>query len=229
MRKSSAMLSIILFVVFVGILIVSAETTAPLSFDNITGAVSDTGAINVIASYYLGYRLFDTLFEILVFTTAVQGVVYLLGNMPTLEKHKPMREQAIIIYTDVIFGASLITGLYIAAAGHISAGGGFVGGIVGATGAVLVFLTMPIEEIEKDFPHSILSIVEILVLISIFTLMVIPIFLSLPPMRNFLPIGKIGHIISGGTIPIVDTLIGIKVLIGAITIAETFIKHRGVF
>ncbi len=229
MRKSPAIISIILFAVFVGILIVSAETTARVSFDNISGAVEDTGAINVIASYYLGYRLFDTLFEILVFTTAVQGVAYLLGSMPTLERHKPMREQAIIIYTDIIFGASIIMGLYIAAAGHISAGGGFVGGIVGATGAVLVFLTMPIEDMEKDFPHSVLAILEILILLIIFALMIYPIFIALPPMRNFLPLGNIGHIISGGTIPIVDTLIGIKVLIGAITIAQTFIKHRGVF
>ncbi|UZN22852.1 hypothetical protein GM182_02800 [bacterium 3DAC] len=227
--KNIRLISVILFGMFIVMLLISAETISYIQPDNVTGAVKDTGAINVIAAYYLGYRLFDTLFEILVFTVAVQGVVHLLGHMPTLEQHKPMREKAIIIYTDLIFGASLITGMYIAVAGHISAGGGFVGGIVGATGAVLVFLTMPMEDIEKEFNHTYMAIWEMCILATIFALVLLPIFIGMYPMKNFLPLGTPGHIVSGGIISIVDTLIGIKVLIGAVTIAQTFIKHRGVF
>jgi len=197
--------------------------------DNVTRGVEETGSINIITAYYLSYRLFDTLFEIFVFTIGVQGVVFFLSHIPSLEKHTPMREKALIIYTDLLFGASLITGMYIAIAGHISPGGGFVGGIVGATGAVLVFLTMPIEEIEKDFPHKHIAFWEMIILLFILVIVIIPVMLSLPPMRNFLPLGTPGEIFSAGTIPIIDTLIGIKVLIGAITIAQAFIKHRGVF
>ncbi len=227
--KWAKYMSIALFSLFIVILLTSSLNVTPKHIDNIKHAVKDTGAINIIASYYLAYRLFDTLFEILVFTIAVQGVGFFLKKLPSIEVHRPMREKAIIIYTDLIFGASLITGLYIAVAGHISAGGGFVGGIVGATGAVLVFLTMSMDDIEKEFPHHIINKWEMMLLIGVFIIALYPLMLGKSPLSNFLPLGTPGHIISGGIIPIVDTIIGIKVLIGAITIAQSFIKHRGVF
>ena len=44
--------------------------------------IEETGAINLVASIYLGYRAFDTLGETLVLLLAVSGVVHYLGKKP---------------------------------------------------------------------------------------------------------------------------------------------------
>jgi len=42
--------------------------------------VSDTGAINLVASIYLDYRAYDTLMETVVLFMAVMGVTFILGK-----------------------------------------------------------------------------------------------------------------------------------------------------
>ena len=64
------------------ILSVNIEYSNPKNLDvanyYIDQGLHDTGAINLVASIYLGYRAYDTLIETIVLFVAVVGVVFCL-------------------------------------------------------------------------------------------------------------------------------------------------------
>lgn len=199
------------------------------SMEIIHKALADTGASNIIAAYYLGYRLLDTIFEVFVFTTGATGAFYILGKLPSLEKHIPIGDKAFTVYAEVFAGTLMMAGLFLALTGHFTAGGAFVGGIAAATGGLFLILTMDAHHMDDVFESTALKIMETVVLMTILIILILPVPLGMPVLHNFLPTGKPGTLASGGIIPILDFLIGIKVYIGATLITVVFVKHRGVF
>ena len=73
---------IILAMAILFILSVDIEYSNPKNLDvanyYIDQGLNDTGAINLVASIYLGYRAYDTLMETIVLFVAVAGVVFCL-------------------------------------------------------------------------------------------------------------------------------------------------------
>jgi len=73
---------IILVMVILFILSVDIEYGSPKNLDvanyYIDQGLHDTGAINLVAAVYLGYRAYDTLMETIVLFVAVVGVVFCL-------------------------------------------------------------------------------------------------------------------------------------------------------
>ena len=73
---------IILVIGILFILSVNIEYGNPRNLDianyYIDQGLRDTGAINLVASVYLGYRAYDTLIETIVLFVAVVGVVFCL-------------------------------------------------------------------------------------------------------------------------------------------------------
>ncbi len=53
-------------------------TESPIREYIVAHGVDDTGAVNLVASIYLGYRAFDTLGETIVLLIAVSGVMFLV-------------------------------------------------------------------------------------------------------------------------------------------------------
>ncbi len=105
--------------------------------------IEDTNAENAVASIYLNYRIFDTLFEALMLLVSVMGVVHfsrhLEGGCEETVKVGPARNNAIALIVPFI----VLFGLYITINGHVSPGGGFQGGAA-LTGAVIcAYLVRP--------------------------------------------------------------------------------------
>ncbi len=100
---------------------------------------TDTGAANLVSAIYLNYRLYDTLFEILVFSTAVLGVRFYLAKRGRREEEVTRIPESQVIRTsaDLLFPPILLLGIYLVLFGHISPGGGFSGGTVAGTGLLL--------------------------------------------------------------------------------------------
>ena len=73
---------IILVMTILFILSVDIEYSNPKNLDvanyYIDQGLHDTGAINLVAAVYLGYRAYDTLMETIVLFVAVVGVVFCL-------------------------------------------------------------------------------------------------------------------------------------------------------
>lgn len=80
--KKTFFIIIILAMAILFILSVDIEYGNPKNMDvanyYIEQGLYDTGAINLVASIYLGYRAYDTLIETIVLFVSVAGVVFCL-------------------------------------------------------------------------------------------------------------------------------------------------------
>jgi len=202
--------------------------TFKISFDEFERVIEETNSLNTVTAYYLNYRLYDTIFEIFVFTLSIYGVVFFLNSVPSIEKHVPFNDPVMNFYSKFAFIISIVAAIYIALVGHLSPGGGFVAGIVAGTGMMIVSLTKNIDEIKDQFKIENISSYEKLILLSVILLTIFPVLIGKRSFQNFLPLGKTGRILSAGFIPLFDLLIFLKVMFGSWSITFYFIKHRGV-
>jgi len=95
--------------------------------------MEDVGGGNAVTAIYLGYRVYDTLFEALLLVIAVVAVMHVSwykevsvddGHHSETENSR-MAQFTMRIIAPII----LIFGVYLVMNGHISAGGGFLGGL----------------------------------------------------------------------------------------------------
>lgn len=199
-----------------------------IPFEEFKKIIEETNSPNAVTAYYLNYRLYDTIFEVFVFTLSVYGVVFFLNSVPSMEKHIPFNDPAMTFYTRFAFVLSILSAVYIALVGHLSPGGGFVAGIVAGTGMMMISLTRSIDDIERSFKIPSISNYEKITLLAVILLIIFPVFLGKKSFQNFLPLGETGKIFSAGFIPLFDLLIFLKVMFGSWSITFYFIKHRGV-
>ena len=191
---------------------------------------SDTGAINLVSGIYLNYRLYDSLFELLIFSMAVLGVRFYLNDD---DRERPLAvgriaESPIVrVAADLMFGPIVMIGFYLVVFGHLSPGGGFSGGAVAGTGLLLCVAALGAEVVARRFHEVVIEQMEWGILLIIFLFAVAPLLFGLPPLTDLFPTGAEGTLLSGGTIPIHNLLIGIKVFIGTWVIIYSFVRHRG--
>ncbi|MCL2704324.1 MAG: DUF4040 domain-containing protein [Defluviitaleaceae bacterium] len=99
----------------------------------ITRFMSDVEGKNVVTAIYLGYRVYDTLFEALVLIISVTAVTHLSAFDDSDVKERKrveLEKSGMAVYTmRIISPILLLFGVYIIANGHISPGGGFQGGL----------------------------------------------------------------------------------------------------
>ncbi len=104
----------------------------------------------------------------------------------------------------------MLFSVYIVLHGHLTPGGGFAGGVLLASGFVLLTLAFGKDASLKILPQWLASVFEslgALIFLSVALLGFTGGFFFL----NFLPKGKAGELMSAGIIPICNIGIGIKV------------------
>jgi multicomponent Na+:H+ antiporter subunit B len=194
--------------------------------------VEQTGAVNLVSAIYLGYRAFDTLGETVVLLLAVAGIIAIHGAQPaavTGQEGRPRREAAplgraetgraaargdselVEIVSRKLMPFILLFGLYLVSHGHISPGGGFQGGVVLASGLILLCLSREVEVTVRHFPLSRLSLAEIAGFFLILAMGVVGLAVGRGFLGNFLPLGRAGEVPSAGFIFFLNLLIGLKV------------------
>ena len=109
-----------------------------------------TGAPNLVSAIYLGARLYDTLFELLVFTVAVIGVRFYLSQRPSTAHSSPIPESHVVqASAQILFPLIVVLGMYLAFFGHLSPGGGFSGGVVAASGLLLCVMSIGVDTVYR--------------------------------------------------------------------------------
>ncbi|MCF7858363.1 MAG: sodium:proton antiporter [Candidatus Cloacimonetes bacterium] len=178
-----------------------------LSSQYVRGSIDDLKSQNVVTSVIVSYRGLDTLGEVTVLFLATAGVGFLLKH----KKNKnSLRKASELLQTSSSFLVALIIlfGIYIFVHGHLTPGGGFQGGVIIAS----AFLLMILSDINLKFNHLILHLVEsfsgaFYVVVGLIGLLLGIGFLNI----NIVPLGNFGQLFSAGAIPIVYSLIGLKV------------------
>lgn len=191
------------------------ETVSALAEHYLTAVPQELGAPNVVTGILITFRGFDTLGEVAVLFMVAASVGLLLAakadSKPkeTDAEEKPRRPSELVENgAEVILPLIFLFGSYVIMNGHLSAGGGFQGGAVVASGVMLLLLAVPSSRLH----HGFLSITESLagvvyVSIGILGLIFAAGFLD----SHILPPGEFGTLFSAGAIPLISTLLGIKV------------------
>lgn len=218
MRQGFNTLVVALFaLLFAGLVITHVErnTLPPLAASYVKLVPQELGAANVITGILLTYRAFDTLGEVAVLFMVAAAVGLLLGGRPQQPKNPDPVTDAVTPSTElvqngaqILFPLITIFGVYIIMNGHLSAGGGFQGGAVLASGVILLVLARPEYLISLGFLSVTESMAGVLfVLTGIAGLVLGSGFLD----NRVLPLGEFGAFFSAGAIPVLSVLLGIKV------------------
>ncbi|MBT1247443.1 MULTISPECIES: Na(+)/H(+) antiporter subunit B [unclassified Thermosipho (in: thermotogales)] len=162
---------------------------------------------NFVAEIYLKNRLYDTVFEVLVFSLAALGIF--LFNYSEEKKNLFLHENHIRIFLRFLSYFVILLSFYLAYFGHKSPGGGFSAGVAGGTGLLLYALSTTINEFEYLFSKYKVKIVEKWILLLIY-------------------VSSIVSLIGKNNIVLLNILIYFKVMFGTWIILYSFIKHRGI-
>ena len=125
---------------FVKILIMS-NPAPDLSLSIVEAIVQDSGVPNAVSGIIFRNRLYDTIFEVVVFTIAIMGAHFLLANeQPSTTVYRFTDRPSIVLAR---LGATIaaLVGIELAIRGHLSPGGGFAAGVAGGTAIGLVAIT----------------------------------------------------------------------------------------
>lgn len=177
---------------------------------------ADVGSANIVTAIIVTYRGLDTLGEVTVLflSAAIVGWVLAHGRQNAAQRHESQRRpltpvgELLTTGTRLLVPLIMLLGVYIFVNGHLTPGGGFQGGAVIASGVLLTLLADPL----KHFSHRLIGIVESLAGIFYVGIGALGLFLAGGFLDNrILPIGELGALVSAGAIPLIYSLIGLKV------------------
>jgi multicomponent Na+:H+ antiporter subunit B len=194
-----------------------AQGYVALSFEELVVA-------NVVTGILLAYRSFDTLGEVAVLYMVAASLGPLLQPFeasPAQEAPRLSSNPGEIIDSGhmALLPIIVLFGAYVILFGHLSAGGGFQGGAIIATGVELYMIARVLSAINiKAFSAGESAAGVAFVLVGILGLVFAAGFLDL----RFLPAGELGQFISGGAIPVISALLGIKVAAELSVVLERF-------
>lgn len=192
-----------------------------LPFSIVEAIAQDSGVSNVVAGIIFRNRLYDTIFEVIVFTIAIMGANFLLANEKPFTRIYQFTDQTSIVLAQLGATIAALVAIELAIRGHLSPGGGFAAGVAGGTAIGLIAMTSPPERLQRLYKRWHAATWEkvsvlVFIVLSVITLSGIE-----------LPHGQLGELISGGMIPILNILVAIKVALGSWSVVLVFIRYRG--
>jgi len=178
-------------------------------------------ATDIVTALNFDIRAFDTLGEEFILFASVAGVAVLLRHLRGeeeaeqargIEDHRfagasPSLQLTSLILIPLLFAL----GAYLLLHGQLTPGGGFQAGVVLAAGPLAILLAGRYFALKRMAPESALELVESVgaggyALIGLGGLIFATVYL-----KNFLPIGHQGTILSAGMMPINSIAVGLEV------------------
>ena len=198
-------------------------------------AVAERKATNVVASVTFDYRGVDTLGEEFILFAAVIGVAILLRarrdereeppDEDAADRRAPGTSNAVRVLGLALVGPVVLFGVYVVTHGHLSPGGGFQGGVVLATGALLVFLSGEYVTLRRVSPEVLLDSAESVGAAGYVLVGLLGVAAGATFLANVLPLGQPGALLSGGTIPLINLAVGLEVAGGFILLLSEFLEQ----
>jgi multicomponent Na+:H+ antiporter subunit B len=202
-------------------MIVIPHAAPNLSFSIVEAVIKDCGVPNAVSGIIFRNRLYDTIFEVVVFTIAILGCNYLLKNEKPFCSIYQFNDRPSIVLARLGATICALVGIELAIRGHLSPGGGFAAGVAGGTAIGLVAITsspQAMQDIYKRWRAATWEKVSVLIFIvlSVITLS-----------GGELPHGVLGTLFSGGILPLLNILVAIKVALGSWAVLLVFVHYRG--
>lgn len=195
-------------------------------------AVYERHATDIVNAINYDYRGFDTLGEEFILFTAVLGVSMLLRReegAPTQPAGTIMDDGGLSAAVRAVnLPALLVTtifGLYISLHGQLTPGGGFQGGVILATGVVLVYICENTGAFCRITSHAAVEVTEALGAGAYAVIGIIPLLMGLPFLCNFIPLGATGDVFSSGTIALISATVGVEVTASFLLVVYTYLQE----
>lgn len=175
---------------------------------------------NAVFGVYGMYRFYDTLFELLIFSTAVLGITIFSDLEPSLgsTSRRPVESHVVSASASFLYPIIAVFGIYLAFSAHLGPGGGFAGGVISGSGILLLALAKGAEKTARNFREDSMKQLEYVVLF---------LALSVAILGALYPTVVYQDAIGIGVITLVNISIAMKVFIGTWAILHFFVKHRG--
>ncbi len=181
---------------------------------------------NAVTSIVVNFRGFDTLGEVTVLFLAVTA----LGSILYKRRHHVGDRSVLFSASSIVtagskllFPAIVLLGAYVFIHGHLSPGGGFQGGVIIATGFLLMLLAYQ----NFSVGHIALSVIESLAGITFAGVGLLGFMHGGTFLENFLPTGVLNNLFSGGIIPIIYIAVGFKVSAELTGVIYTVLNEKG--
>lgn len=194
---------------------------------NITDAVS---AVN------FDYRGFDTVGEEFILFVSVLGSLILLRMaeerkeeilQDAIDAHRDVGpSDAIRLWTLIMIAPKLTFGAYIVTHGQLTPGGGFQGGVILATAALILYCAEGFSVFRDVLSHTAIEVVEASGAGAFVLLGVLALLMGKPFLTNVLPLGKAHELTSGGTMALISIATGLEVAAGFILLLYAFLQEN---
>ena len=198
-------------------------------------AVAERKATNVVASVTFDYRGVDTMGEEYILFAAVLGVAILLRaqrdeteqppDEDAADRHAPATSNAVRIIGLTLVGPVVLYGVYLVAHGHLTPGGGFQGGVVMATAALLVYLSGEYVTLRRVSPELVTDAAEAVGAAGYVAVGLLGVAAGTAFLANVLPLGQPGQLLSAGTIPPINLAVGLEVAGGFVLLLSEFLEQ----
>lgn len=182
--------------------------------------LAKTHAVNDVTSIVFDFRGYDTMGEAFILITAVAGSIVILSNAKKKEaaEESKAKEAADIILScgcDAVMPFALVYLFYVILHGHLSPGGGFQGGVLMVAVVVLLYLGHGYETTTSALSFNFMHKFEGFASICYVAFAMLGVaYLGNFCYNAFAHEGGIGDLWSTGTIFLMNSAVGAKVLTG---------------
>jgi multicomponent Na+:H+ antiporter subunit B len=183
--------------------------------------VAQTQVPNLVSGVILKTRLVDTVGEVVVFTLASIGVRLVLAREPIRRRIQGLDDAPSVVLCQLGATIAALIAVELALRGHLSPGGGFAAGVAGGTAIGLLLISGSAERSDRLYRRYRADLWEKAAVVAFVTLAFLALEGLVPPAGVFATLG------SGGWIPLLNTLVAIKVTLGSWAMVQLFVRHRG--
>ena len=237
-RRARCVLALVALAALGAVLVVAVADLEP--FGHYPGPYGDVLAKVVpgerhtgqlVAATTFDYRGFDTLGEELILFTAACGCVALLRlrrrerGAGASAAARPVPSLAARALGGALVGPVIVVAAYIVMHGHLTPGGGFSGGVIGAGALLLAYAAGQQVRLGRVGSIGLLEVTEAIgaggfLLVALGALIAVG-----ATLQNFVPLGTSGMLLSAGTIPAGNVAVGIEVTGAAALIIAEFLEQ----
>jgi multicomponent Na+:H+ antiporter subunit B len=182
---------------------------------------------NVVAAVVFDYRGFDTMGEEFILFAAVTGVVMLLRGDDDEEEDPEARVEsdALRMWGVLLAGAVVLVGLWLAAFGMVTPGGGFQGGVAVAGGLLVLYLTVGYTSWRRFSKDAIVDPIDGAGAGAYVVVGLAALIAGAPFLHNLLGPGQPGTVFSGGSMTILNWAVAVEVAAANVTLYTQFLAR----
>jgi multicomponent Na+:H+ antiporter subunit B len=198
-------------------------------------AVPQRHATSSIAVATFDFRGVDTLVEEFILFTAAVGVLALLRVQraseevpaePESARRPTARSGSLRGLITALVAPTLVLGINIVLHGQLTPGGGFQGGVILMAAIFLVYLGGSHLGLGPLRPMAAMEASEGIGAAGFALIGLAGLVIAGAYLENFLPLGAVSHLVSGGDIPLLSIAVGLEVMGALLVAVAEFLDQR---